>query len=797
MRRVAWIAARALPITLCVMAGLGPAAGAAPLAPSLTLDSTFSPPTGIAVDGTANKTDVPGGVAVDGDRIYTVGESDGNVTIVARRPSGALDSGFAGDGRLDIVLTPDRDTGVAILVLPDHRLRVLASTDTNPSTSAANIDVALIGLNADGTDDMTFGGGDGRVIFPVATAEDTPSKMAVDSAGRLAIVGWAKDANGKENTFVALRAPDGSPVTSFGQSGPSDLDGLRVFDRGGGNLNDRGVDIAFRPGGGLLALLQVATSADTTINNYVPVLHALTDTGADDPAFSGDGDLVLAVGDPASAPSNGAVILYGGRWWVTGATKVGTDTDAFLARLQQDGSGMEFRRFDMRGGRIPVTEPILSNGIDLAVLPGSPDTLVVVGSITYQSRPYFAAAAFNNLSAGVAQLGYDDMLIVLGENENGPLVGVSAGNGYLAVTGSIVNFSNFDTSFATARLLVDADKRCDLAIDVPDQLEVTFEGNRPASLNMRVTNAGSRPCAGTISVPPPYGLRLGARSGGLATGTLAPGASVTTGMADVTYSGPRKRDDVLRVQVGSSADANAENNTSLVGVVFSYCDLSLEREGGSGLAPNEGSRSFEFTIRNGGTSVCRRARLGVGAGVHPRRATDPFKLAGGRSASEEISAVPAGRRRIGRRARMVFRAAADGDVERANDSKVLSPMIVGVGDTDARRPTSRARRLSGRATAGRGPVSKRRLRVRRVHVAVRRLGPGCHWLTSHSGRFRKGRCGRPVWLRAHGTRRWHFTLPGGLPPGRYELRSRATIAAGLREASFSSRDRNRVVFRVP
>ena len=53
----------------------------------------------------------------------------------------------------------------------------------------------------------------------------------------------------------------------------------------------------------------------------------------------------------------------------------------------------------MRGGRIPSTEPILSNGIDLAVLPGSPDTLVVVGSITYQSRPYWAAAAFNNLAA--------------------------------------------------------------------------------------------------------------------------------------------------------------------------------------------------------------------------------------------------------------------------------------------------------------------------------------------------------------------------------------------------------------
>jgi hypothetical protein len=779
------------------VAGPVDALAQAPLAPSLSLDGTFAPPTGVAVDGTSGKTDVPGGVAVDGERIYTVGESDGNVTIVARKPNGTFDTGFAGDGRLDIVLTPDRDVGVSIVVLPDHRLRVLASTDTNPSTSAANIDVALIGLNPDGTDDMTFGGGDGRVIFPVATAEDTPAKMVADAAGRLAIAGWAKDANGKENTFVSMREADGSPVTAFGQSGPSDLDGLRTFDRAGNALNDRGTDIAFRPGGGgVLVLLQVATSADTAVNNYVAALQALTATGSDDPAFSDDGYLVLPVGDPATAPTNGGLLLYGGRWWTTGGTKVGTDTDAFLARLELDGTGLQFRRFDMRGGRIAANEPVISNGIDLAVLPGEPDTLVVVGSITYQSRPYFAAAAFNNLGAAVAQMGFDDMLIVLGENEHGPLLGVAPGNGWLAAAGSIVNFSNFDTSFGTTKLLIDADKRCDLAVDVVEPLEVTFDGNNPASVNVRVTNAGSRVCAGRISVPAPYRLRLGALSGGLPTGPLFPRASVTTGLAELTYDGPRRRDDVLRVQVQASADVNAENNTSLVGVVFSYCDVNLSRAGGSGLVPNEGSRSFEFSIRNEGTKPCRRTHLSVGSGVRPRRGTESFTLQGGRSASEEIAAVPAGPRRVGRRARMVFRAAAESDVEKANDSAVVSPLIVGVGDTNARRP-SRARRFSGRAKGGRGPVSRRRLRVTRVHVAVRRLGPGCRWLASRSGRLRKGRCSRPVWVRAAGTRRWRLGLSRSLPRGRYELRSRATIAAGFREASFSARDRNRIVFRVP
>jgi hypothetical protein len=87
--------------------------------------------------------------------------------------------------------------------------------------------------------------------------------------------------------------------------------------------------------------------------------------------------------------------------------------------------------------------------------------------------------------------------------------------------------------------------------------------------------------------------------------------------------------------------------------------------------------------------------------------------------------------------------------------------------------------------------------VTQVHVAVRRLGGGCRWLASRKGRFGKGRCNRPVWLRAAGTRRWSFALPGGLPRGRYVLYSRATIAAGgFREASFSARDRNRIVFQA-
>lgn len=775
-----------------------PSAGAQSIPPpSLSIDTAFAPSSGVARDNSPTATrDDAYDVALDGNRIYTLGESGGDVAIYARRTDGTFDSGFSEDGRLVLPISSGtrRDIGVAIVVLPDHRLRVLASTNVDTS-STTNTDVAIIGLNADGTPDLGFGAADGsadgRVVF-LTSSPEVPTRMAIDPAGRLAVSGYVTVSN-RDDTFVLLLAADGSPVTGFGTNG------RKVIDRGlsgGVTKSDRAVDVAFRPGGGLVALLQVATHSDG-VSALAAVLHAFTETGADDTGFSDDGDLVLAVGEPNTVP--GALRVHAGRLWVAGSTRVGADTDAFLARVDADGSGLESRRFDMRAGRIAQDQAVVSRAFDLDVVPGTPSTLVVVGSVELD-KPYWTAAAFNRIEGPLASAGYGDFLVLTAENAEPPM-GVAAGAGWVAASATLRTTSGtIESAFGTVRLLVDAEKRCDLAIAVPEPLEVVFRDDRDAHLTARVTNEGTKACAGVISVPAPYGLRLGNLSAPLPTGTLLPGASYTTDAATVTYAGARRRDDVLPVQVKSSADANSENDTTLVGVVFSYCDLRLDPVGPAGLAPDQGTRTFEFSLRNEGTAPCRGSRLGVGTGVSRRRSTDPFTLEGGRSATEEISAAPTGPRRVGRRVRMQFRASADADVETANDNAVLSPLIVGVGDTDARRPGSRARRVSGRARRGRGPIARRRLRVTRVHVAVRRLGGRCRWLASKRGRLRKGsgrRCNRPVWLRAEGIRRWSLALDSPLPRGSYLLYSRATIAAGgFREASFSARDRNRIRFRI-
>jgi hypothetical protein len=793
-RRFAATAVLAVLVVLIALSA-APAGAQAPLAPSLVLDTRFAPPQGIARDDlSGNATDIPSAVAVDNGRIYTVGEardsaSDSNIGIVVRRPDGLYETAFSGDGKLVLPIAPGtgKDVATDVVVLPDHRLRILASTDVDPSTSGSNIDVAIVGLNADGTLDTSFGpAGSGRVIFPAAaaTGADTPTRLAIGPSGRIAVTGAANDGS-KEDLFVSLREPDGSPVAGFGNA-----NGVRVVNRAGTGLNDRGVDVEFRPGGGILALVQVETNLDAAINDYRSVLHAFDDAAADDGRFGGTGDVVLPVGDPDTVP--GGIMSYGGRIWVSGATHVGLDTDAYLARMNADGSGFESRLFDMRGTAIGPEQPVVSSASDLDVVPGEPPTLVLTGSINYNSRPYWAAAAFNSIDGPLAQAGYGDLLIPT--DEYGAVVGVATGpDGWAGIAGSLVDTSqNFDTSFGTARLLVDGDKKCDLGLEVVEPLEVAMPASGTAPITFKVSNAGTRACSGNLTVPAPYGL-----AGAPATiGPVGPLGSVTTAGMQLTYAGPRRRDDVVQFRISSADDSNAENDVRALKVLFDYCDLSLRTVGKAPAAPVEGSRRYELSVRNRGTTPCRRVRIGVVAGGRTAGKQDRFTLAPGRSASVDVRASVAHGAVAGATASLTFEAVATQDPVAGNNRATLKPRLVAVGDS--RIGGASAHGFRGTARGG----GRKLLGLRRVEIAVGRVGGGCRVLAGRSGKLRKvragagGKCTRRVWTRARGTSSWRLRLRRALPAGRYVLYSRAVTGAGFHEAAFSKRDRNRLTFRV-
>ena len=129
-----------------------------------------------------------------------------------------------------------------------------------------------MGLLRDGSPDPDFT----TVIFGVGAGDDQPLRMAVDSTGRIAIAGSTK-VSGKDDAFVAVRNADGSPA-AFGTGGAV------IFDAAG-TLDDQGVDVAWRPGGGLAVLVKRETDPTDTAKLWNSVLYGFTEAG--------DVDLVL------------------------------------------------------------------------------------------------------------------------------------------------------------------------------------------------------------------------------------------------------------------------------------------------------------------------------------------------------------------------------------------------------------------------------------------------------------------------------------------------------------------------
>ena len=597
-----------------------------------------------------------------------------------------------------------------------------------------------------------------------------------------------------DDTSIAMRKADGTPDASFGS------DGFLLLNRAGGTAADRGIDVVFRPDGGVVALVSVDTDAAAAVEKWAAVLDAFTAGGDPDPGFAGDGDLVLDIADPVTTKGTiaTALLAYGGRYWVSGSTITELDTNAFLARVDGNGAGLVSRQFDMRGRFFPGDQAVVSQGLDLAVVPGEPATLVVAGSVVSDSGTDWGAAAFQGFDGDLAAAPYGD--IVIAAAGSNPLVGVAPGpSGWAFVTGRLTG-SDADTGFGGAKLLVDADKRCNLAVDVPSPLEAVFRNRRAVPITLRVDNTGTRPCGGELSVPAPYRLDRPGGSGPIATGSIAAGAAFTA-TASLVYTGPRRATDLLPVTLTAPADPDATDNVAPLPILFRDCDLTLRRVGRAGWVPVEGSRRFEVTVRNVGTGPCRRVRIGVAAGGKVVGSPDTYTLASGRSVSDRISVAASRGGKLGERKTLRLRALATEDVDHRNDMLTLRPRLSGVGDSRIR--SAGARRIAGTATRAPGPLDDRRRKVAAVDVAiVRKAGKRCLWLRSLEGRVHRskaakdGSCRGAVWLRAKGAARWSLALRRALPAGSYEVRSRAAIAAGFREGSFTDGDRNRVTFTV-
>jgi hypothetical protein len=754
---------------VAVFVTASPAAAQIP-PPSLTADTTFAFSGVSEYDYRAALADDVGRrAAVDPalGRSYAVGDTETvsgatEIAVVARRADGTLDAGFAGDGSLALPITAGQDAhGADIAVLPDGRLRILGTTDADPG-SGVDLDVVLVGLLADGTPDPAFD----VVTFPAGSGDDEAGGLAIDSAGRLAVTGGTG-----VDTFVAVRAVDGS------------ADGaVTVLDRGAGR-DDTGVDVAWGAAGPVALI---------SIDGLLGTRSVLHEAGGFDTEL-----LVPGATDVAA----GGLLAYGGRLWATGTATVNADDDVYLARVDGAGAGLETRRFDIRGSVFSASQPIEGHGLDLTVTTGDPDTLVIGGSSITDAGEEWALAAFNGLEGSLDALQMTELVIpVAGQGGASGVAGapggVVAGAGTLRDSAPGAPGTN-DLSIGMARVLVDAEKRCDLALAVTSPVELVLRGRQPGAVTVRVVNNGKRPCVGRLSLPAPWS----AATGSLEIGRLLPGQTDTRTLA-LAYGAGFPASGTLELTLAALGDAALGDNVVRLPVVFSFCDLQLALAEAPAVLGTEGARRFSFTLRNVGTAPCRSAQVLTAATGRRAGVAKPFAVGPGRSVEDAFSVGVARGTKSGRPAALRFAAGDPDDVSAANDGALSAPMVVRPGDTTARKPT-RVGTFTGSARPGSAKgVPKRTLRVRYVQIAVQRSGKECVWLGSARGELRtldtgdSGKCDEPVWVKVSGTEQWKLRLRKALPKGLYTLRSRAVLANGVAEGRFSRGDRNLLRFRV-
>jgi hypothetical protein len=754
--------------------------------PSLTVDTVFSLPGVDTLDFRADlAVDDAHGAAVDPElgRFYAVGRTetlggDTDIAIVARRPDGSLDPSFGDGGRLAVPVTLGRDDyAVSLSVLPDHRLRVLGATDVS---IAARHDVALVGLLADGTSDPDFGVA-GIARFSVG-GDDAPADLAVGPDGRLAITGSATGPAGGESAFVAVRAANG---------GPSGL-GAQSVDLGAPGEEDRGVSIAWGPDGPIALVAIDGAQGDEasvlSINENDPLLGtSSTGVGGQELGFGG-----------SVRPS--ALLVRDGTLWATGSVVANNDSDAWLARLAPNGTVLEARRFDIRGTAFASSQPVNTKALTLTLVAGDPDTLVVGGSTATDRGEDWSFAAFNALDGPVSALRSAELVVPV--DGVGAAESIAAGPGAVSAAGTLTDFDpalggTGDLTIGMGRVLVDAEKRCDLALALVRPLELVLRGKAPSPLTFRITNTGQRACDGTIRLPAPYAMLEDLA----ATGRLGAGQSITR-TVNIAYKALFPPTDTLAVTLDAPNDAQLSDNTVRIRVTFSFCDLELKVATAPTVLGNEGGRRHRFALRNVGTAPCKAAT--VLAGLPGRRlgAVATYPVAPGRRVTDIFDVGVVRGTRSGRRVALQFMVRDADDVRDDNNNTGSDPRIVRPGDTNARKPSGgRVFRGSSRPGSGRG-VPKRTLRVKSVEIAVLRSGKGCRWLSSLRGDLRvvdagpKGRCDEPVWIVASGTKKWRLALRHKLPAGRYTLFSRAVLANGVAEARFTRADHTRVTFRV-
>jgi uncharacterized delta-60 repeat protein len=371
--------------------------------------------------------DVGSGIAVQADdKIVVVGTSDNGSGVselaVARfNVNGSLDTTFSGDGMVTTSFSAGDDVGSGIALQSNGKIVVVGTSNNGSGIS----EFAVARFNVNGSLDLTFGVA-GKVTTSFSVGDDVGSGIAVQSDGKIVVVGTSDDGSGASELAVARFNVNGSLDNAFGVNGKVTTGFSAGDDLGAGIAIQSDDKIAVvgtsNNGSGIsefaVARFNVNGSLDNTFGVNGKVTTSFTagnDVGSGIAVQSDDKIAVVGTGDDLSTT-----------WFA-------------VARFNLDGSlDISFRFDGTVITKFSSTGDDLGSGIALQ----SDDRIVVVGAAEDASGTFkFAVARFNidgsfattadsfgkvttnfsagdDLGSGIA-VQIDDKIVVAGTIDNG------------------------------------------------------------------------------------------------------------------------------------------------------------------------------------------------------------------------------------------------------------------------------------------------------------------------------------------------------------------------------------------
>lgn len=278
-----------------------------------TLDTSFGGGDGVAFAGIAGRAEA------------MVLQADGKVVLSGYTTTGGYQvclARFNADGTLDMSF--GGGDGVASSGVYGSAKDVVVQTDGKFLVAAdlSNSNFNLMRFNSDGSLDTSFGGGSGYVSTDLAGSNDRADSLTIQADGKVVLAGFGF--NGTSFDFALVRYnTDGSLDTSFNGTG-------KVLTDFGANSSDMGNEVRMQADGKIV----VAGWSDTGGTNDFAIARYNTN-GTLDTGFGTSGKVTINVG--SSDLAEGLTIQSDGKILVTGTAGI-NGNDVGLVRLNTDGT---------------------------------------------------------------------------------------------------------------------------------------------------------------------------------------------------------------------------------------------------------------------------------------------------------------------------------------------------------------------------------------------------------------------------------------------------------------------------